>query len=207
MDGELVPPGSFLPHAEGTALMRRIDRWAIRRGIELAAEHPVAINLSAKSLSDAGIAAAVQMALRASGADAADVTFEITETAAAENLEAAQALISALAGLGCGVALDDFGTGYGSFTYLLRMPVTSLKIDMEFIRGLSDDPADQRVVRSIVAVAGNFGLTTVAEGVEDVHTLELVRELGVDEVQGYLIGRPAPGWTRPADAEARIRGG
>jgi PAS domain S-box-containing protein len=197
--GELVPPGKFLPHVEGSQLMRRIDRWAIRHGIELAAEHPVAINLSAKSLSDAGIAAAVKAALDETGADACDITFEITETAAAENLEAAHALVTALRTLGCGVALDDFGTGYGSFTYLLRMPVTSLKLDMEFIQALSDDPADQRVVLSLVAVAQNFGLTTVAEGVEKERTLRLLRAMEVDCVQGYLIGRPRGNWTTEAE--------
>jgi PAS domain S-box-containing protein len=201
---DLVLPGRFLPHAESSPLMRRIDRWAIRSGIALAAEQPVAINLSAKSLSDAGVAAAVQSALDEGGADPRDVTFEITETAAAENLEAAHELITALRGLGCGVALDDFGTGYGSFTYLLRMPVTSLKIDMEFIRALSDDPADQRVVSSIVAVARNFGLTTVAEGVEEEHALRLLRDLGVDEVQGYLIGRPDASWKTDAELASLV---
>jgi PAS domain S-box-containing protein len=198
-DGGLVPPGKFLPHVEESPLMRRVDRWAIRRGIELAAERPVAINLSAKSLSDAGIAATVQEALDRVGAEAGDVTFEITETAAAENLEAAHALITALRGLGCGVALDDFGTGYGSFTYLLRMPVTALKVDMEFIRALGDKPEDQRVVRSILSVAQNFGLRTVAEGVEEEHTLKLLRSMGVDCVQGYLIGRPGPAWMTEAE--------
>jgi PAS domain S-box-containing protein len=197
--GELVAPGTFLPHVEGSPLMRRIDRWTVRRGIELAAEHPVAINLSATSLSDAGIAARVQEALDRVGAEAGDVTFEITETAAAENLEAAHALITALRGLGCGVALDDFGTGYGSFTYLLRMPVTSLKVDMEFIRALGDEPQDQRIVRSILSVAKNFGLLTVAEGVEEEHTLKLLRSMGVDCAQGYLIGRPSTQWTTEAE--------
>jgi PAS domain S-box-containing protein len=198
-DGELIPPGKFLPHVENSPLMRRIDRWAIKRGIELAAEHPVAINLSAKSLSDAGIAATVQGALDRVGADAGDVTFEITETTAAENLEAAHALTTALRALGCGVALDDFGTGYGSFTYLLRMPVTALKVDMEFIRALGDEPQDQRVVRSILSVAQNFGLRTVAEGVEEEHTLKLLRSMGVDCAQGYLIGHPQASWTTEAE--------
>lgn len=205
LDGEIVLPGRFLPFAErSTSLIRRIDRWAIRRGIGLAAERPVAINLSAKSLGDAGIAGAVQEALNQSGADPADVTFEITETAAAEQLEDAHALIGALRGLGCGVALDDFGTGYGSFTYLLKMPVTALKIDLEFIRALSRNPADQRVVGSILAVARNFGLTTVAEGVEEQSTLELLRGLGVDAIQGYLIGRPGPEWASEAEIAERV---
>lgn len=199
MHGELVPPDRFLPHAERSPLMRRIDRWAIRRGIALAAERPVAINLSARSLGDAGTVSSVEAALSESGADARDVSFEITETAAAEDLDAASALVGALRGLGCRVALDDFGTGYGSFTYLARLPVTTLKIDLSFIQGLSEKPDDQRVVRSIVAVAQNFGLTTIGEGVEEESGLELLRSMDVDGAQGYLIGRPAETWAEEAD--------
>ncbi len=200
---ELVPPGRFLPHAEESPLMRRIDRWAIRRGIELAAERPVAINLSATSLSDPGIVSAVEAALREAGAEAENVSFEITETAAAEDLDAARSLVEALRGLGCSVELDDFGTGYGSFTYLARLPVNGLKIDMSFIRELANSPEDLRVVRSIVAVAQNFGLTTIAEGVEDMDTLSLLRGVEVDQVQGYLIGRPQAEWTVESDLALR----
>jgi len=203
LKGDLVSPGSFLPHAEGTPLMRRIDRWAIRNGIELAAGRPVAINLSATSLSDPGIVSAVEEALREAGAQAEDVSFEITETAAAEDLDAAHSLVEALRGLGCSVELDDFGVGYGSFTYLARLPVNTLKIDMSFIRRLADSPEDLRVVRSIVAVAQNFGLTTIAEGVEDMDTLSLLRGVEVDQVQGYLIGRPQGGWTVESDLALR----
>jgi EAL domain-containing protein (putative c-di-GMP-specific phosphodiesterase class I) len=121
-----------------------------------------------------------------------NVTFEITETAAAENMRGARELVAELNGLGCAVALDDFGTGYGSFTYLRHLPVTQLKIDIEFIRGIDQDPTDRRVVESMVDVARNFAMTTVAEGVEDERTLELVREMGVDLAQGYYVGRPRP---------------
>jgi EAL domain-containing protein (putative c-di-GMP-specific phosphodiesterase class I) len=204
MDGEVVPPGRFLPHAEPSPLMRRIDLWAIRRGIELAAEHPVAINLSATSLGDAGTVAAAEKALAEFNVDPRDVTFEITETAAVEDIEAAHSLVLALGNLGCGVALDDFGTGYGSFTYLMRLHVTSLKIDMEFIRGVTKDPNDQRVVQAIVAVARTFGLTTVAEGVETEATLKLLRDLGVDQAQGYLIGRPSPSWATNTEVASQL---
>ncbi len=204
MNGEVVAPGSFLSHAETSPLMRRVERWTIRHGIELAAEHPVAINLSATSLSDPGTVAAAEKALGDFGVDPRDVIFEITETAAVEDLEAAHTLVKALGGLGCGVALDDFGTGYGSFTYLMRLNVTSLKIDMEFIRGLTEDPDDQRVVRAIVAVARNFGLSTVAEGVETQATVEILRSLGVDQAQGYLIGRPSQNWTTSAEVASHL---
>ncbi len=191
LDGKIIPPGAFLPHAEKTELIRRVDRWAVERGIELAPAGRVAINLSAKSLDDPELSERIEEAL-ADRALAENVIFEITETAAASNLDRAQTLVTRLTELGCGVSLDDFGTGYGSFTYLKQLPVTELKIDIQFIRGLVDDPADRRVVESMISVAQNFGIKTVAEGVEDEATLELLRELGVDMVQGYHLGRPAP---------------
>ncbi|MFN8113606.1 MAG: EAL domain-containing protein [Solirubrobacterales bacterium] len=189
-EGETIGPGAFLPHAEQTDLITLIDRWAVRKGCEFARERPVAINLSARSLSTPELVSAVEAGI-ADGAPAANLIFEITETAAVENLEAANELVESLTELGCHVALDDFGTGYGSFTYLKHLPVTELKIDIEFIRGVADNPTDERVVRSIIDVAAIFGMHTVAEGVEDERTLEVLRGLGVDYVQGYLLGRPA----------------
>ena len=191
LDGEIVPPGDFLPHVEDHDLITEVDRWAVRRGAELAKVRPVAINLSARSLSSPELLAEVKRAFGDTGL-AERVTFEITETAAAENLAAARELVQELTQLGCGVALDDFGTGYGSFTYLKHLPVTELKIDIEFVRGITTDPADRRVVESIIAIARSFGIRTVAEGVETAETLAVLKSLGVDLVQGYFLGRPAP---------------
>jgi EAL domain-containing protein (putative c-di-GMP-specific phosphodiesterase class I) len=118
--------------------------------------------------------------------------FEITETAAIGNLDAAQRLANTLSSLGCRLALDDFGTGFGSFTYLRSLPVDYLKIDSSFVLNLVDSPEDQAVVRSMVHIAESFGRSTVAEGVENQATLGLLFELGVDYVQGYFTGRPVP---------------
>jgi EAL domain-containing protein (putative c-di-GMP-specific phosphodiesterase class I) len=153
---------------------------------------PVAINLSARSLGSRGLLGAIERRLSADGALAGNLTFEITETAAAENMQGARELVAELTKMGCSVALDDFGTGYGSFTYLRHLPVTQLKIDTEFISGIATDAADRRVVESMIDVARNFEMTTVAEGVEDEPTLELLKELEVDLVQGYHVGRPQP---------------
>jgi EAL domain-containing protein (putative c-di-GMP-specific phosphodiesterase class I) len=90
------------------------------------------------------------------------------------------------------VALDDFGTGYGGFTYIKGLPVDFLKIDVEFVRDLPDNPASAHVVRAVVNLARDFGHRTIAEGVEDDVTMEILRDLGVDFAQGYAIGRPAP---------------
>jgi PAS domain S-box-containing protein len=199
MNDGIVLPGEFLPYAERSPLMRRIDGWAIRKGVALAQHGKVAINLSATSLAEAGIVGTVQDSMERHDVDPRNLIFEITETAAAENIEAARSLVGALTQMGCGFALDDFGTGYNSFTYLKHLPVTELKIDTEFIRGLAVETPDQQVVRSIVAVAENFGLTTVAEGVEDEATLQLLVDMGVDCAQGYLLGRPSSDWTTELD--------
>ena len=97
-----------------------------------------------------------------------------------------------MAALGCRLALDDFGTGYGGFTYLKRLPVNFLKIDIEFVRDLPSNEASQQVVKAIVSLARGFGQQTVAEGVEDEATLRMLREFGVDYGQGYGIARPKP---------------
>ncbi len=192
LEGEVVAPGAFLPYAEESELIRDLDLWAVETGMRLGAERPVAINLSARSLGSRGLLRAIEGRLGGHESLASNLTFEITETAAAENMQGARELVAELRKMGCGVALDDFGTGYGSFTYLRHLPVTQLKIDTEFISGIAADRADRRVVESMVDVARNFAMTTVAEGVEDRETLEVLRELDVDLVQGYLLGRPQP---------------
>ena len=117
---------------------------------------------------------------------------EITETSLIGNVEAGEAFVHGLADLGIAIALDDFGTGFGSFTYLTRLPVQLLKIDVEFVRNLAASEPHQHLIRAIVLLAKGFDLLTVAEGVEDADTLKLLRDYGVDFAQGFHIGRPAP---------------
>jgi EAL domain-containing protein (putative c-di-GMP-specific phosphodiesterase class I) len=185
-------PGEFLPPAERFGLVQEIDRWVVAEAIKLAKERRVEVNLSGKSIGDPELIRLIETQLREHDVKPDNVVFEITETAAAENLDAARDFAWRLKGLGCGFALDDFGTGYGTFAYLKHLPVTFLKIDMEFVRYLAIDPSDQKIVKSIIAVAQNFGVQTIAEGVEHQTTLDLLRELGVDFAQGFLIGEPKP---------------
>ena len=118
--------------------------------------------------------------------------FEITETAAAEHLDAARTFAAEVTALGCGLALDDFGTGFGSFTYL-RAPAAALPEDRHDLRARPGRPdGDRRIVQSIVGIARQFGLQTIAEGVEDEATLALLKAAGADYAQGFLLGRPAP---------------
>ena len=187
------PPGLLLATAEQFGLIREIDRWVIRKGIERAATgHRVHINLSARSLSDPELPEAIEAMLREGGVSPGDVGFEYTETAAVSNVEDARKFTEGLVEMGCDVALDDFGTGFGSFVLLKHLPISTLKIDIEFVRDLSSSEADRRIVRSVVHIAREAGLKVVAEGVEDEGALALLRGYGVDYAQGYFIGRPAP---------------
>jgi diguanylate cyclase (GGDEF)-like protein/PAS domain S-box-containing protein len=192
--GEIIPPGSFLPTAEQFGLIRDIDRWVTQRGIEYAATHNarVSLNLSARSLGDPEMPAWIGTLIARTGARAGDISFEFTETAAVSSVEDARSFAEQLNALGCVTALDDFGTGFGTFLLLKHVPVRALKIDLEFVRHLATSPADQRIVRSIVRIASEAELLTVAEGVEDAGTLALLREYGVDYAQGYHIAKPAP---------------
>jgi EAL domain-containing protein (putative c-di-GMP-specific phosphodiesterase class I) len=191
-EGELIMPGEFLPPAERFDLAPAIDRWVIAQAAQIARERRVEVNLSGQSIGAPGLPAFVEARLAEAGADPANLIFEITETAAAQDIDQASRLAERLSDLGCGFALDDFGTGYGSFTYLKHLPVRYIKIDMSFVRALRADSPDRQVVSAIVDVARNFGIQTIAEGVETQATLELLRTLGVDYAQGYLFGRPAP---------------
>jgi EAL domain-containing protein (putative c-di-GMP-specific phosphodiesterase class I) len=189
----LLAPGEFLPPAERFDLIQVIDEWVVDRAIELAtAGRCVAVNVSAKTISDPRHVDRIARAVVASGAPAQNLMFEITETAVADNLDAVRAFATRLHELGCAVALDDFGVGHGSFTYLRQLPVDYLKIDIQFVRDLLSDEEDRQVVEAIVGIARLFKIETIAEGVEDLATLEELRRIGVDYAQGYWTGRPVP---------------
>jgi PAS domain S-box-containing protein len=191
--GHLVPPGSFLPVAEKYGLMGEIDRWVIRQAIGLAATgQRLEANLSAESISNLDLLPLIEQELRDAHADPSKIVFEITETAVMENPEAAEAFARGLSEIGCPLALDDFGTGFGTFTHLKNLPITYLKIDIEFVLDLTTNQANQHLVKAIVGLAKDFGCQTIAEGVEDAETLALLKEYGVDFAQGFHLGRPAP---------------
>jgi diguanylate cyclase (GGDEF)-like protein/PAS domain S-box-containing protein len=204
-DGRIVAPGEFLPVAEQYALVGEIDWWVIKRAAQIAgAGCPVELNVSARSIGDLDVLEHIERSIRQSGVPAGTLVFEITETAIVEDLQAAKVFTQRLREHGCRIALDDFGTGYGGLTYLKQLPVDYLKIDIEFVRDLATNTASQHVVQAVVALARDFALQTVAEGVEDEATIGLLRELGVDFAQGYAFARPAPFAERP-DELARSR--
>ncbi|HEX3434979.1 MAG TPA: EAL domain-containing protein [Solirubrobacteraceae bacterium] len=199
-DGEIVAPGDFLPVAEQYALIGEIDWWVIKRATQLAGEGcPVQLNVSARSVCDADVLEHIERSIEQCAVAPGLLVFEITETAIVVDEQAARAFAERVQALGCKVALDDFGTGYGSLTYLKQIPVDFLKIDIEFVRDLARNSASRHVVQALVALAKDFGVQTVGEGVEDAQTLELLAELGVDYAQGFHIARPEYFADRPGD--------
>ena len=187
-----IAPGRFLPVAEEFGLIAEIDELMVRHAVELAARgHRVNVNLSAQSIAKSGMSDFIDTELRRTGAEPSLLAVELTETALIQSEHAARRFVERLAELGCGFALDDFGTGYGGFMYLKRLPIDYLKIDMEFVHDLKVNEGSQRVVRAVVDLAKGFGQQTIAEGIEDVETRDLLAAMGVDFGQGYLFGRPA----------------
>ena len=202
-DGRIVPPAEFLPVCEQYAMIGEIDWWVIKQATRLAGSGcPVQANISARSVGDPDVLEHIERCVEQYEVPRGSLVFEITETTIVEDEGAARTFAERLRRLGCKIALDDFGTGYASLTYLKQMPVDFLKLDIEFVRDLSVSAASRHVVQALVALARDFGLQTVGEGVEDAATLELLAELGVDAAQGYHIARPAPFGERPGDGAA-----
>jgi diguanylate cyclase (GGDEF)-like protein/PAS domain S-box-containing protein len=196
---KLVPPGEFLGAAERLGLIHDIDRWVVRRAIDLLRHHqapgglPVSVNLSGESVAgDPDLLGLIERELAATGVDPSQLIFEVTETAAIANILEARDFAIGVRDLGCRLALDDFGTGFGSFYHLKHLPVDYLKIDREFVHNLPHSGVDQRLVRSIVDVAQSLRIRTVAESVGDDPTIGLLRDLGVDYIQGFHVGEPRP---------------
>jgi len=189
-DDELIAPLEFLPTAERCGLIAEIDEWVVAEAMTIAAHGSrVAVNLSATSLGDPATLGLIEREIHRHAVKPENLVFEITETTAM-NVDRARLFASRLVGLGCGLSLDDFGTGYASFTYLKELPAQYVKIDIEFVRNLANSARDRSVVKAIVGLAADFGQETVAEGVEDERTADILRELGVTFGQGYLFGRP-----------------
>jgi EAL domain-containing protein (putative c-di-GMP-specific phosphodiesterase class I) len=193
--GELVSPNRFLPAAERSGLIRQIDRLVLDQALALLAGSPaadlrVAVNVSARSVTDPGMLASVERALARHGIAPRRLVLEITETEAISDMGRASAFCAGVRSLGCQVALDDFGAGYGSFQYLKALPFDHLKIDGSFIRSLPCSQNDQLVVRALAGLAAAMGKLTVAEHVRDDATIALLRGYGIDHAQGFALGRP-----------------
>ena len=193
----LVAPVEFIAFAEQTGYIRAITQWVMAHAIAQCAawrsdDLPmnVSINISARDLVDLELPERFEAMLRKHGCAAQWITLEITESAILDDPDHAIDNLRRLQALGCRLAIDDYGTGYSSLAYLRRLPVHELKIDKTFILGMARDSSDAVIVRSTIDLAHHMNLLVVAEGVEDEATVERLRGLSCDMVQGYLLSRP-----------------
>ena len=196
----LLTPDKFIGLAEESGAIVELGDWVLRRACEdavrlrAAIEHPirVAVNLSARQFERSGLGTRVGRALEAAGLEPASLRLELTETTVMADPVASSLILGELAAMGIGIALDDFGTGYSSLGYLQRFPLTCLKVDRSFITGLPSDERSAAITRAVVLLAKALRMSVVAEGVETEPQIDFLREVGCDELQGYLLARPMP---------------
>jgi diguanylate cyclase (GGDEF)-like protein/PAS domain S-box-containing protein len=190
----LIMPGHFIHHAEKSGQILDLDRWVIRESIALLAKSAaipsLAVNISGRSFDEPTLPHYIAEQLKLHNVEPQRLLIELTETSAVSDLQDAERFIEALHKTGCTTCLDDFGTGFSSFAYLKHLKADVLKIDGLFIRDLPNDRDNQVFVKSIVDVARGLGKTTVAEFVENAETLEMLKRMGIDMVQGYHLDKP-----------------
>ncbi|MGH8442542.1 MAG: EAL domain-containing protein [Nevskiaceae bacterium] len=197
----MVPPSEFVPVMEEGELIQRLGRWVLksacatvkRLNARIIGAEPmfVCVNLSGRELVNPTVIDNIQEALRTTGVPAKSLRVEITESALVSNLDFAVSVISRCRTMGVAVAVDDFGTGYSSLNYLRHFAVDTLKIDRSFVRPVHTDEDNRKILRTIRDLAHALNMTIVAEGVEDLGQMRMLRDLGLEHAQGYLFSRPA----------------
>jgi EAL domain-containing protein (putative c-di-GMP-specific phosphodiesterase class I) len=195
----LVSPMEFIPVAEECGLIVPIGEWVLRTACTDAARwkvagHPLrmAVNLSAIQFRSPQLVNRIKDILRQTGFAANLLELEVTEGTLMDHTEATLETLNALRREGMHLSLDDFGTGYSSLSYLKRLPLSNLKVDQSFVRGLPSDEESLAIVRAIVALAKNLGFTVTAEGIETEEQARILNELECETLQGYFIGKPVP---------------
>lgn len=193
----LVPPGEFIPLAEHTGLIKPLTRWVLdaalrecRVWLDAGWEVSIAVNASAHDLHESSFPEMLAQLLATHAVPARYLRVEVTEGAMMADFGRAQEILTRVRALGIGVSIDDFGTGYSSLAYLKHLPVDELKIDRSFVRNLATDVGDAAIVQATIALGHALGLSVVAEGAEDVATMNLLASLGCDRVQGYVVSKP-----------------
>jgi diguanylate cyclase len=198
-DRGLIAPGEFVPLAEHTGLIRSLTYYVLdaalaeeRRWMDADRALPVSVNLSARNLTEDRLVEQIAELLRRHGVPPSLLELELTESSIVTEPTRARDLLSRLRALGVRVSIDDFGAGFTSLALLKSLPVSELKIDRSFIEAMTKQPSDALIVRSVVQLSHNLGLTAVAEGVEDAEVLDALGAMGCDVVQGYHFTPPLP---------------
>ena len=195
--GEMMPT-DFIPIAEETGMILRIGEWVLREACrtlaqwqhEGLADVAIAVNVSVLQLLRGNLPELIAEILAETGAPAARLELELTETMVMSNAAETRSILNQLRALGLSLAIDDFGTGYSSLVYLKQLPIDMLKIDKAFIADITRDPDDEAITTTIITMAHSLGLTVIAEGVESKEQLEFLREHDCDEIQGYWLSQP-----------------
>ena len=202
-----IEPDEFIPILEQTGQIREVGRWVLSTACAQMAEWhrkgdtlDVSVNVSGRQLDHDDIIEHVRQALESTGLDPACLIIEVTETSLMHNATATARRLTDIKALGVSIAVDDFGTGYSSLAYLQQFPVDCLKIDRSFTHAISTSPESKALIRTLVQLGNDLGLTTLAEGVETTLEMDHLRQEHVTEAQGFLLSRPL----EPASLEAQI---
>ena len=203
----IISPDRFIPLAEQTGLIMPLSLWVLNEALrqcktwnEQGLPLKVAVNLSAVNLDSEGLFEQIKGLLQSTAVSPSQVELEVTETAIMASPQRAMEQIGRLKEMGLRISIDDFGIGYSSLAYLKKLPVDTIKIDKAFVMNMVTDQEDCVIVRSIINLAHSLGLKVVAEGVENRKIMELLKQLGCDEGQGYYFSKPFP----PQELSARL---
>ena len=192
----MISPAKFIPVAEECGLIDALGRWILVEACNRAKQWPVdmkvSVNVSPIQLAKPDFVATVQSVLATTGLDPHRLVLECTETIFIEDSEKMLSTLHKLKQIGVQIALDDFGTGYSSLSYLRSFPFDIVKIDRSFVSDLDASTSSSVIVQAVILIAGSLGIRTVAEGIETEAQLTLLKLLGCNDVQGYLLGKPAP---------------
>ena len=199
-----IAPGHFISVAEDTGLIVPLGEWVLRRACSDAVNWPeplfVSVNLSPAQFRDGDVAETVAQVLKETGLAPERLELEITESLLINDTEEVLGKLNRLRQLGVSIAMDDFGTGYSSLSYLARFPFSKVKIDRQFIRNMTRDPAMRAIVKTIIALGKSLDVTITAEGVETQEQAAILREFGCPQVQGFLYGYPGAAEVPDSDA-------
>ena len=209
----LVPPDKFIGVLEDTGMILPVGAWVIRSACKQLAEWDrmglpklrMAVNLSARQFRHLFLASMIQDTLAENAIDPARLEIELTESLLMEDSDSTRSMLESFSRMGVRLAIDDFGTGHSSLSYLKRFNIDTLKVDRSFVSSLPDSLEDKAIATAVIALARSFDMSVVAEGVETHAQAEMLKNLGCDEMQGYLLSRPLPAATLEKWLTSRLR--